>query len=187
MGHVGEPAPVPTEITLHSSWRGLVASSIGGGCILLGGIVGVLLGGWRFVPVLVLGLGLFLSAVVVLDYPIATRFTAVGLQRRMLLRHQHFDWDQVRQLTRARPGVTGNLRGLEHGGLAAVVGKRRYLLVDQPESPDEFDVVYALIGDERAHDMGLHNRLRPHDGTNPTWIYRRSKWAPDGADEGTGS
>lgn len=179
MGHVGEPAPVPTEITLHSSWRGLVASSIGAGVILLAGVAGVLLGGWRFFPTLVLALGLFLSAVVLFDYPVATRFTAEGFERRMPLRHQRFGWDRVRQLTRARPGVTANLRGLEHGGLAAAVGRRRYLLVDQPESPEEFDVVYALVGDERAHDMGLHNRLRPHDGTNPTWIYRRSKWAPD--------
>jgi hypothetical protein len=181
MGHVGEPAPVPTEITLHSSWRGLVSSSVGGGVILLGGLVGVSLGGFRFFPTFLLVLGLFLSAVVVFDYPVATRFTTAGLERRMMLRHQNFPWDRVRQLTRARPGLARGLRGLEHGGLAVVVGKRKYLLVDQPESPEEFDVVYALVGEERAHDMGLHNRIRPHDGTNPTWIYRRSKWAPDSA------
>ena len=181
MGHVGEPAPDSTEVTLHSSWRGIFASCFGAGLVFLAGVIGILFGGWSVVPTFVFGLGLFLVLVVLLDYPVSSRFTAEGVQRRMMLRHRWFDWEQVSQLTRVRPGIARGLRGLEHGGLAAVIGKRRYLLVDQPESPEEFDVVYRLVGKERADDLGLHNRIRPSDGTHPTWLYRRAKWAPDEA------
>ena len=130
--------------------------------------------------VALLVVGAVLVVGVLADYPVATTFTPDGFRRRMVLRHQTVAWHRVSQLTRVRPGVTRNLRGLSHGGLAAAVGRRRYLLVDQPESPDEFDALYELVG-ERAEDLGLSGRIRPDDGTPPTWIYRRSKWAPENA------
>ena len=166
------------SLTMHSSWRGILANVCGAGLVVLSGLVGVALGGWRLLPTGLLVIGLVLLLGVLADYPVATTFTAEGFRRRMTLRSQWIPWERVSQLTRVRPGVTRNLRGLTHGGLAAVVGKRRYLLVDQPESPQEFDALYELVG-ERAVDLGLAGRIRPDDETPPTWLYRRAKWAPD--------
>jgi len=180
VGYVGGDDPPPAEVTMHSSWRGLFASLLGATLVAFGGVVGVAVGGWRIVPTLILAVGSGFVLVVLFDYPVATTFSASGVRRRMVLRAQSWPWERITQFTRVRPGVTKGLRGLSHGGLAALVGKRRYLLVDQAESPDEFDVLYRLAGD-RVEELGLRGRIRPTDGTAPTWLYRRAKWAPDEA------
>ena len=182
-GEVPRPSgPAPTEsVTLHSSWRGLLGSAFGATAVLAAGLFGVALGGWRVFPTVLVVVGAVFVAIVLLDYPVATTISHRGIDRRMVVWRQHLGWDRVRLITRVRPGITPRLRGAEHGGLAAVVGRRRILLVDQPESPAEFDQLYRIAGD-RADDLGLHNRLRTGDGTNPTWLYRRAKWAPDGAE-----
>jgi hypothetical protein len=178
VGYVAGDDPAPTEVTMHSSWRGLFASLLGAILVTIGGLVGVAVGGWRFFPTLILIVGLGFVLVVLFDYPVATTFSAAGVRRRMMLRVQSWPWERISQFTRVRPGVTKGFRGLSHGGLAALVGKRRYLLLDQPESPEEFDVLYRLAGD-RVEELGLRGRIRPRDGTTPTWLYRRAKWAPD--------
>lgn len=177
------PPAAPSSVTLHSSWRGLLASGLGATAVLGAGSVGVALGGWRLLPtgLTVLG-GLFL-AIVLLDYPVATSFDADGVTRRMPLRRHRIPWSRVDQLTRSRPGFTSNLRGVRHGGLTAAVGRRRYLLVDQPESPEEYDAVCAVAG-ERLMDLGLFGGMRPPDGTNPTWLYRSNRWRPPEANGG---
>ena len=169
-----------SRVTLHSSWRGLIFSLIGASVVTAGGVFGVILGGFRLVPTVFLVAGVGFLIVVLFDYPVATTFTPTGVRRRMVLRAQSIAWDRIERITRVRPGIAKGLRGVEHGGLAAVVGRRRYLLVDQPESPEEFDLVYRAAG-ERVEELGLTGRIRPNDGTNPTWIYRRAKWAPEDA------
>lgn len=169
----------PEAVTLHSSWRGLLGSTAGALLVFAAGVYGVVGGGWRLIPTTLFVIGALLVLVVTLDYPVASRFTADAVERRMMLRRQRISWERVDLLTRARPGMTRGLRGLKHGGLVAVVGRRRYLLVDQPESPEEFDAV-ATVLDDRFFELGLERRMRTDDGTPPTWLYRRSKWAPDG-------
>lgn len=166
---------------MHSSWRGLFSSLLGAGIVLGGGLIGVAVGGWRVFPTILVSVGVIFVLIVLLDYPVATTFSPAGIRRRMVLRAQSWSWDQVSQFTRVRPGLTAGLRGLRHGGLAILVGKRRYLLVDQPESVDEFDILYRLAGEDRVEDMGLRGNIRPGDDIAPTWLYRRSKWAPDQA------
>lgn len=176
MSHVGS-GDTPAELTLHSSWRGIGANTAGATLVSAAGLFGVLRGGWRVFPTLLLICGLVFLLVVLLDYPVASTFSPQGVRRRMMLRRQYFGWERVDQITRARAGFGSGLRGVKHGGLAAVVGKRRYLLVDQPESPEEFDQLYELLAGE-ADRVTLAERMRPAEGIPPTWIYRRAKWAP---------
>lgn len=174
---------MPSPVTLHSSWRGLLASSLGAAAVFGAGLIGVALGGWRVLPTGLLALGTLFLATVLLDYPMATTFDSDGVTRRMLLRRHRIGWDRIDQLTRSRPGFASNLRGVRHGGLTAAVGRRRYLLVDQPESPEEYDAVCAVAG-ERMMDLGLFGGMRPPDSTNPTWLYRSNRWKPPEAGGG---
>jgi hypothetical protein len=166
------------SVTLHSSWRGIVGNALGALLVWGGGILGVSVGGWRPLPTFVFVLGLLLMAVVALDHPVASTFTAQGVTRRMMLRRQHLAWERVGQLSRTRPALTAGWRKVAHGGLVAVVGRRRYLLVDHCESADEFERVEEVVGDQR--ERLLDAVPRPTAQTGPTWLYRRARWAPDG-------
>lgn len=165
------------SVTLHSSWRGIVTSAIGAFLLLIAGVAVVSGSGWQTLPTLVLAAGVVLSLVVLLDYPIASSFDAHGVTRRMLLRRHHLSWSRMDQLSRARPGVVAGLRKLGHGGLVGVVGRRRYLLTDRCESADEFLVLERLL--DEVDPSLLEQVPRPRLGTNPTWLYRRARWAPD--------
>ena len=74
---------------------------------------------------LVLIAGLIATLIVMVDYPIAVTFDADGLTRRTLLRRQRMRWSTIDQLSRSRPGIVAGVRKLAHGGLVAVVGRRR--------------------------------------------------------------
>lgn len=57
------------------------------------------------------------------------------------------------------------------GGLVAVCGRRRYLLVDRSEGAEEFD---AVVGGLAAWAPGIAiHALRPPPDWPPTWLYRR--------------
>lgn len=174
MGH-----PAGDSVTFHSSWRGIILNTSGALLVLAAGVWSVSSGGVNVVSVAVLLMGLGLVAVVLFDYPIASTFSVDGVVRRMMLRHQHISWDRIDQLSRTRPKLLASFRKLGHGGMVAVIGKRRYLLVDHCESRDEFKELERLV-DERAEEFGLWEVPRPAKGTAPTWVYRRSKWEPDG-------
>lgn len=174
MGH-----PAGDSVTLHSSWRGIILNASGALLVLTAGIWSVSSGGVNVISVAILLMGLSLVAVVLFDYPIASTFSADGVVRRMMLRHQRMSWDRIEQLSRTRPKLLSNFRKLAPGGLVAVIGKRRYLLVDHCESRDEYKELERLV-DERADEIGLWEVPRPAKGTAPTWVYRRSKWEPDG-------
>jgi len=114
---------------------------------------------------------------VLFDYPIASRFTPEFVERRAVLRRHKIPWEGVDQLTRSRPGLVG-LRNLKPGGLAAKVGRRRYLLVDQCEAIAEFDQLGDVLA-ARYVELGVDEMIPPHAETEPTWTYRRRCWQPD--------
>lgn len=171
--------PAPRDgITLHSSWRGIIGSLLTGVIVSGVGVAGAVRAGWTLVPSAVGIAGALLLAVALFDYPVACRISADGVQRRMMLRRQHFEWGEIEQLSRERPRLVRGLRRLQVGGLVAVVGKRRYLLVDQPESSDEHDAMDEVLG-ERAEVVGFDVIGRPEAGVLPTWTYRRHRWQSD--------
>ena len=98
----------------------------------------------------------------------------------MMLRSQYISWDKASQFTRTRPSMSFAKfeRNLVPGGLALVVGRRKYLLVDQLESSEEFDALDELLGDV-GEDLGMFEMLRPREGVTPTWLYRRKRWHPE--------
>ncbi len=172
---------MPAPVTLHSTWRGIVLSSVGAIAVLAIGIFSVVSGGWGVLSAGVVLIGMALAAVALLDYPIASTFDEHGVTRRMALRRHVITWSSIDQLSRTRPGTVQNLRKLAHGGLVAVRGRRRYLLVDQCESLDEFNAVAAFAvydGDDLADAVPM-----PPSAMTPTWIHRRAKWAPTSSRE----
>jgi hypothetical protein len=169
---------VATEsVTLHTSWRGIVTSAAGAFIMLSSGIVLVAAVGFRVLPTLVLIAGVAATLIVLFDSPIAVTFDADGLTRRMPLRRQRMQWSAIDQLSRSRPGIVVGVRKLAHGGLVAVVGRRRYLLVDRCESPDEFAQLERIL--DPIDTRFLEQVPRPHPTAGPTWLYRRARWAPE--------
>jgi hypothetical protein len=170
----------PESITLHSSWRGIVLGGFGATVVAVGGTYGVSQVGFRLVPGTLFVVGWILVLAMLLDYPIAATFTSTGVTRRMVLRRQRFEWDAESQLSRARPRMIKVDRRIEHGALALIRGRRRYLLVDRLESADEFDSMVEVVeaGDSDARPSMLP---RPGDKVSPTWLYRRAHWRPEWA------
>ena len=179
------PPAVPSSVTLHSSWRGVAASGLGATAVFGAGMVGVVLGGWRLLPTGLLALGTLFLATVLFDYPVATTFDSDGVTRRMLLRRHRIGWDRIDQLTRSRPGFASNLRGVRHGGLTAAVGRRRYLLVDQPESPEEYDVVCAVAGERMMISGCSAGCAHPTAPTRPGCTVRSDGGRPRTAERRT--
>lgn len=163
------------SVTLHSSWKGIVLSGLGALLVVVLGLVSTLSTGGAPVPLVVLALGVFFVAAIVFDYPIASRFTADGVERRPLLRRHFISWDGVDQLTRARPALRSMLRGLTPGGLTAKVGRRRYLLVDQCEALAEFEALGDVL-EARYVTLGIDEMVQPPTSVDPTWTYRRKQW-----------
>ncbi|WP_394930120.1 hypothetical protein [uncultured Ilumatobacter sp.] len=168
---------VDQSVTLHSSWKGVLLSAVGATVVFGVGLGGTISSGGAGVPVVILGLGVILLLTVLFDYPIASRFTPEFVERRAVLRRHKIPWEGVDQLTRSRPGLVG-LRNLKPGGLAAKVGRRRYLLVDQCEAIAEFDQLGDVLA-ARYVELGVDEMIPPHAETEPTWTYRRRCWQPD--------
>ena len=157
---------------LHSSWRGIVGGLFGGGALSGFGLWAVVATRAAPVPVIVLALGVFVLAVMVADFPLSAEIGRDGVTRRTMLRAHHLPWERIRMLSRGRPSVW--VRSLTPGPLVAVVGRRRYLLVDQVESRAEYDDVVDLL---RSIDrrVDADELLPPPEGTTPTWVYRRDR------------
>ena len=162
-------------LTIHSSWRGLVLGVFGVVAIMALGVLSIVRSGGSVGSLILFAFGALLACVVVLDLPVASEFDAQGVTRRALLRHHRLSWGDVDQLTRARPGLVG-VRRLKLGGLVAKVGRRRYLLVDQSESVAEFDELERVLG-AAAEALRFDDLLIPHANADPTWTYRRKRWA----------
>ncbi len=131
--------------------------------------------------VLVIGVvGAFLALVVMMDFPIRAEFRPEGIVRICPARHQLLEWERVVAIERA-PGRTRVVpkRGVETGafrrpaGLAALVGKRRYLLTDRVEGALEYDRLVAAV---KVFDEHVIVRAkRPPLDTAPTDLYRRKR------------
>lgn len=171
------------SITLHSTWRFLVASSLGAGLVALAGTVGVVAAGFNPVSTVLLVIGWSFVAVVVFDLPVASTFSAHGVQRRMLLRRQFLAWEPGDALTRSRPSIVRHEARLRQGGLVLRRGRRRYLLVDKAESSDEFAALLDLVDAPGAPGaaVDLSPLPAPPNTATPTWLYRRRRWRPEDA------
>lgn len=167
----------PRSLTLYSSWRGLLGGIITPALLIgFAAVSMVVAGRIAIVAMVVLALGLLFLAVTLADMPRHCRLDADGIHRRCLIRSQHLPWERVKALTRA-PGPLlslsrsrpGRRPGRSPGGLTALVGRRRYLLVDVAESTDEYDeIVHSL--QTWQPDIPLL-AARPFDNTPPTWLY----------------
>lgn len=172
--------PDDDALSLHSAWFGIIANLGGALIVLAAGVLAVAGVGVKIVPSVVLAVGALLVIGVAFDYPVSSNFSVRGIERRPLLRRQLIPWDRIEGISRARPALRASMRGFAPGGLVAVVGRRRYLLVDRPESGSEHDRLVALIA---SWDLDLPLGSRPSDELPPTWLYRRARWAPDRRDD----
>jgi len=169
----GGTAGEDSTITLHSSWKGVVIGGLGALAVFGVGLSATIASGGATISVIILVLGVVFLATTLFDYPVSSRFDADGVERRALLRRHRISWDRVDQLTRTRPGLRA--RALTPGGLAAKIGRRRYLLVDQCESIAEFDALGEILA-ARYVELGVDEMLAPHHDADPTWTYRRKRW-----------
>jgi hypothetical protein len=158
-----------------------VLGSVGAIVVAGAGTYGVIAAGFTLIPTTIFVVGWVFVLTMAFDFPIASRFTRAGVERRMFLRRHHIPWSEVEQLTRTRPTMIKIDRRLEHGSLAAKRGRRRYLLVDRLESAAEFDRVVDIVeaaGSDGEH-VGVSMLPRPGEKVPPTWLYRRAAWRPD--------
>lgn len=163
------------SLTLHSSWWGIISG-------VVSSTVLTALGGWatssvgfRVIPSMLLIVGVMLAAVVLFDLPIASRIDVHGIERRALLRRHRINWSAIRAISRGRPAMKIRSRSLDPGPLVAVVGRRRYMVIDQTESIEEYQRLIALLRTlERDDDVEL--LLSPPESRPPTWTYRHRRW-----------
>jgi hypothetical protein len=168
------------SVTLHSSWRTVAGGYVGPLILLLITAFAVQRAGIGPIAVALAVFSLVLVAILLFDFPVATRFDETGLVRRMPLRRHRLAWDDVERLSRARGKVLDPRRLTDRanrGGLVAVVGRRRYLLVDQAESRREFELLAAVL--EHAAPWLVNEGLVPPEHAPPTYLYRRRKWRPE--------
>jgi hypothetical protein len=101
--------------------------------------------------------GLFLTVTVLADLPYRVVFGPEGVSRVCPLRRQRLAWDDVTALSRTRVDrgasrlfgrAVSGLRSQKVGGLVVLVGpkRRRYLLTDRQERPDEYHELKRRIG-----------------------------------------
>jgi hypothetical protein len=171
-------------LTLHSSWRMVIGGYVGPVALLAVVVFASVQRGFGPVAIVMGGVAVVLLAILLLDVPVATRFDPQGVERRMPLRHQRFAWTDIRQFTRASGRFVSTARWssdrevrLNRGGLVAVIGRRRYLLVDQPESRAEFGRLQELL--ERVAPELTDDSLMPPSDASPTYLYRRKQWRTD--------
>ena len=171
------------SITLHSTWRFLIGSTIGAGAVATAGTYGVDAAGFNLITTVLFVAGWIFVAVVVLDLPVASTFSSTGVRRRMLLRRQFLAWQPSDSLVRARPSVVRHEAKLSQGGLVLRRGRRTYRFFDTAESADEFAVVIDLVDTSGSPGavVDLTSLSAPPSSAPPTWLYRRRRWRPDGA------
>ncbi len=167
----------PEPVVLYSTWRGLLLAVVAPGLLIAIGLGSMIAVGRLAVVALILAaLGAFFAAITLFDLPRRSVVSEEGVTRRCLLRSQLLTWADVVAIGRA-PGP--RFSGPRHegggrlqrrpGGLTAVVGKRRYLLVDQPEGADEYESVARCV---QAWGRGAVMRAEPPPAeAPPTWLY----------------
>ena len=167
--------PADQQLTLHSGWLGIVLSYLGAFAVLIAGFVSVMGSGGAAVSLVVLVIGALLFGGVLVDYPIASTFSAHGVQRRPLRRRHLFPWGSF-MISRARPSlrvvqcevVPGRARRSRRQ-TAVPAGRPRRV-------GGQFDRLETLC---RAWGIEVNLGMRPADTVTPTWLYRRKRWAPN--------
>lgn len=175
------PAGSEPTLTLHSSWRLVIGGYVGPVVLLAAVVFASAQRGIGPVAIVVGVVAVVLLAIQLLDVPVATRFGEGGAERRMPLRRHRIAWADVRQLTRTSGRFVSKARWssdsairMNRGGLVAVIGRRRYLLVDHAESRAEFDRLHELL--ERVAPELADDTLMPPADAPPTHLYRRRHW-----------
>ena len=173
--------PVPESVVIHTSWRGIAFAGLGvAALIVFSGLLLVVVGP-NVLTVLIAVVAVVGAAVVLLDMPIASVFDRNGVTRRALLRREWLSWDDVIRLTRLRRGAFRDSRDAPAGGLVAIRGRRHYYLSDRMEGRSEYEQLRAVLADRRE-ELLFEQLAVPPQEQPPTWLYRRSKWAPENAD-----
>lgn len=168
----------------------MLGGSVGGVALLVLSLSAVARNGVRPIPLILGSIGAVLLMIAMFDLPVASRFASEGIERRMVLRRHRISWERVTRLARTRSGFMQRARnrasvggsrapsqGGSSGGLIAEVGRRRYLLVDQTESREEFAELQRWLR-SWAPEL-VDESLAPWDGAHPTFLYRRKRWAPE--------
>lgn len=163
------------SLTLHSSWWGIISGVVSSTVLTALGAWATSSVGFRVIPSVLLIVGVVLAVVVLFDLPIASRIDDRGIERRALLRRHRIDWPAVRAISRGRPAMKIRSRSLDAGPLVAVVGRRRYMVIDQTESIDEYQQLIALLRTLERHD-DVELLLSPPESRPPTWTYRHRRW-----------
>jgi hypothetical protein len=167
----------PSPIVLHCSltW---IALSIGGVVLLAAlAVFAALTAGSTYLTWVLGVLAVASAAVILFDMPISSSFDAEGVTRRALLWHQRLRWDDVDRLSRVRKGMFRSSKAAPMGGLIAVRGRRNYTLVDQMEGHSEHAALRVALG-ESGERLGIDRIAQPPLDQPPTWLHRRSRWAP---------
>lgn len=145
------------RLELRPSAPFLAASALSPVALLALGIWGSLRAGeLRAVPAVLLAMGVVLAVAALWDLPLRVQLTGQGVTRVCLLRRQHLGWDDVVALGRTRVDRGGErlvgravsgLRSSKVGGLVLLVGpkRRRYLLTDRQERPDQWHELERLV------------------------------------------
>lgn len=165
-------------VTMHSSWTGIVAVAVGAGLLDLLGLGALLTLGVSLGTVTLMLVALVCTVLVLLDLPVAAEFGADGVTRVSPARRSFLPWGRVTRLSRLRRGVLRTSRSSPVGGLVAMLGSRRVVLVDRMEGKAEFEQLVTVLG-PRGADLLVDELAEPPLEQTPTWMYRRSKWAPD--------
>lgn len=168
------------ELVLYSSIRGSISGLAAPLLLLLAAAAGW----WRQPRVgtgmaIALGLAVVLLLAFLLDHPQRAVFDHTGVTRVCWWRHHHIGWTRIDRLSRGRGSALANPRRKEGpsvratGPLVAVVGRRRYLLIDQCESRNEYEALRRSL-----EGWGVKASLAatpPPLDAPPTDLYRRKR------------
>lgn len=172
-------------VTIYSTIRGLALAVVGPALILGFGAYGVATVGFHWLPSTALIAGLVLLGITLLDYPRHCVFDEEGIRRVSFLRTQSLAWDDVNAIERAQDtsrrwripfagASTDEPKApSKKAGLAARLGKRKYLLSNVVESLKEYDELSILLKSAAPHVY--FGAEQPALDTVPTDLYRR-KW-----------
>ena len=161
------------EVRLYSTWRGRVLAFVSPLALMGLGVLAVVAEGMNAFSLVLVVVGGLLLLTTLFDFPIWTSFDHEGIVRRTVLRAHRLPWSRITTVARA-PASRLKPRNMRRAGpLVATIGRRRYLLLDCVEGPDEYDAVHAYAS---AADNGpLMQAEQPADGTAPTWLYHRKR------------
>jgi hypothetical protein len=137
------------------------------------GVLAIVAEGMNVISLVLVLIGGLLLLTTMFDFPIWTSFDHEGIVRRTVLRAHRLPWSRLTTVARA-PASRLKPRNMRRAGpLVATIGRRRYLLLDCPEGPDEYNAVRSYAS---AADNGpLMQAEPPAEGTAPTWLYHRKR------------